>query len=172
MGLQHSGKSMFSSYVFEGTVHNYIPTAGYSETSTSYRYNSLLLVEYGGIVTALWKIIFKHARKYRRRVCKVLLFVDGSFDEVQMEETRSAYMCMLYYFKELRCIPLCVVQHHAGVDEPPLLGWGEIKEKLQLALLLKNGFCKGNIAIIRLVYGESSVLHKSIRRILDWIIDT
>lgn len=169
LGLQYSGKSMFGNFVFDGSASDYMPTVGFRETPTEYAKQKLLLVEYGGTVVDRWKIILKNALAYRNNVSKVLLFVDGSFNEQAIEETRSAYMCLLFYFKELHGVPLCVIQHHVSANDAPLLSWGVIKRKLQLGLLLEHNYCSGNIVVIRLVYSEPHALRKSIYRILDWI---
>lgn len=172
LGLQHSGKTMFTNVVFDGSAcGGYIPTVGFMETAATHGAHSLLMVEYGGTVVDRWKMFFKHARAYRRRISKVLLFVAGSADEACVEETRSAYLCLLYYFKELETVPLCVIQHNKSAESAPLLGWSTVKKQLQLQLLLEQHFCGGNIVVIRLVYNDPAALHKNVQRILDWIID-
>jgi len=172
LGLQHSGKTMFINVAFDGSAcGGYLPTVGFMETVTTHGTHPLLFVEYGGTVVNHWKVFFKHAHAYRRRVSKVLLFVAGSADEACVEETRSAYMCLLYYFKELKTVPLCVIQHNKSVESAPLLEWSTVKKKLQLQLLLEQQFCSGNIVVVRLVYGDPTALHKNVQRILDWIIE-
>ena len=166
LGLQYSGKSMFADYMFDGSFHEYTPTVRFKEIPLG---GDLLLVEYGGTVVKSWKALFKNS-PYRGRVFKVLLFVDGSFDECLLEETRSVYLSMLYYFKELQEVPLCVVQHNATADDAPAQSWKRVKEKLQLRLLLQRGFCSGKILVIRLVYSEPDALQKNTERILQWII--
>jgi len=169
VGIEYSGKTMFRDCTFDGRVSDYLATTGYAETDISYRHKKILLVEYGGTVSPCWHHLFKHYR-HRKEITCMMLFVDGSFDEAQLERTRCHLMCLYYYFEELRTKPLCVVQHNASADEAPTLEWDTVKEILQLESLVRSKLCNNNIIMVRLVYDEPKALQKNINRILDWII--
>lgn len=169
LGIECSGKTMFSSCIFDGQVSEYTPTTGYAETDVTYHSRSILLIEFGGSISHSWHKLFKHYKR-RATISCLLLFVDGSFGEAQLERTRCHLMCMYYYFNELRLKPLCVVQHNASADNVPQLSWETIKDKLQLDLLVGGNYCESTIVVIRLVYDEPNALTKNMHRILEWII--
>lgn len=170
LGLQYSGKTMFSNYVFDRHIFDYLETHGSNETLITYTHKKIHLIEFGGTIAHLWCKLFKE-NKHREHITCILLFIDGSFNIQQLERTRSHLMHLYYDFHvDLSSKPLCIVQHNISADNAPLTSWSNIKKSLQLDLLLESHYCNDNILMIRLVYDEPDALSKNTDRILEWII--